>query len=231
MKKYLKASNYIDYAKNKLVTYTKSYSQSGEDLILNNFFKYKNTGVYIDIGANDPKKFNNTYFFYKKGWQGINIEPNIKKIALLNKYRRKDLNLNLGAGSERGVMNFYNFKPDTLSTFSEEIAKEYQSMGHTLKQIEKINVLPLKTILEKHLGNRKIDFLTIDTEGHDLDILKSNDWTKYRPTYIIVETLEYKSDDSAKKIDDVFSEYLTSIDYAKAIDTYINTIYYDKKNV
>jgi FkbM family methyltransferase len=230
MNKYLKLNKYVDYVRGCVIKYRKSYSQSGEDLILNNFFRDKNVGVYVDIGANDPKKFNNTHFFYLKGWHGVNIEPNIKKIKLFKKTRKRDINLNLGVGQKEGELIFYNFKPDTLSNFSEEITDEYRKMGHKIKSIEKVKVLPLNTIFKKYLMNTKIDFMTVDTEGGDLEVLRGNDWTKYRPVYLIIETLEYKANDSAKKINKVFDDYLAEIGYVPVIDTYINTIYCDKKS-
>jgi hypothetical protein len=55
---------------------TKSYSQEGEDMILNRIFEGKCQGFYVDIGAHHPRRFSNTYFFYKHGWTGINVEPN-----------------------------------------------------------------------------------------------------------------------------------------------------------
>lgn len=230
MNKYFQLNAYINYIRSHLIKYEKHYSQTGEDIIINNFFRNKNIGTYIDIGANDPKKFSNTYLFYAKGWRGINIEPNIKKITSLKRVRSKDVNLNFGVGQNNGELTFYDFKPDTLSTFSEEIAKQYQQMGHKLKSIKKVQVLPLNIILDKYLIGAKIDFMTIDTEGNDLEILKSNDWTKYRPTYLIIETLEYKTDDSGKKTNKVFDEYLAEIGYVPVIDTFINTIYYDNRN-
>ncbi|MEI7451738.1 MAG: FkbM family methyltransferase [Candidatus Falkowbacteria bacterium] len=227
MNKYLKFSNYASYFRNRFVKHVKSYSQSAEDLILNNFFKDKNYGVYVDVGANDPKKFNNTYFFYKKGWRGLNIEPNIDKYVKLKKIRKNDVNLNIGVGSLPGKLDFYDFKEDTLSTFSKDIAEDYQKMGHRVKGVKSVEVCRLDSIFDKHLNGKKIDFITIDTEGNDLDVLKSNDWSKYRPSYLVVETLEYKIDDSAKKLNDIFDEYLKSISYMPVIDTGINTIYAD----
>jgi FkbM family methyltransferase len=231
MNKYFKIANYIASIKNYVINYTKSYSQSGEDLILNNFFKYKKTGSYIDIGANDHKKFNNTYFFYSRGWRGINIEPNIKKHANLRKKRKEDINLNFGVGQKEGFMDFYEFKPDTLSTFSTKTAKEYEKMGHKITNRKKIMVFPLKDILDKYFKGTEIDFMTIDTEGNDLDVLKSNDWIKYRPTYLIIETLEYRIDNLARKNNKMFDDYLAEINYVPIIDTYINTVYYNKKHV
>lgn len=232
MNKYLKLSSYLNYFKLKISSFRccqKSYSQVGEDLILNFLLKNKKNGFYIDVGANDPKRFNNTYFFYKKGWRGINIEPNKKKIKFFNFWRSRDLNLNFGVGTNKGEMTFYNFKEDTLSTFSKLVADDYVGMGHKILNVEKVQILSLKEIFDKFLKEIKIDFLSVDTEGNDLDVLKSNDWSKYRPEFLIVETLEYKKDDSAKKLNVTYDDYLKSINYEKIAETYINTIYRDIK--
>lgn len=231
MLKYFKIKNYFSYVGRKfsnLIKYQKTYSQSGEDIILNILLDNKKDGLYIDIGANDPKKFNNTFFFYKKGWSGINIEPNSEKISLFNKKRKRDLNLNFGVGTINADLNFYNFKEDTLSTFSKDVADDYIRMGYEVLDVKKMKVLPLKTIFDRYLNNKNIDFLSVDTEGNDLDVLKSNDWSRYRPHFLIIETLEYKNDRSGKKLNNLFDDYLKILGYEVIAETYINTIYYDK---
>lgn len=102
-----------------------SYSQMGEDLEIDKILGYKKNVFYIDIGANDPVRFSNTNRFYKKGWQGINIEPNPNVFRNIDKARLRDTNLNVGIAYEKGNLTFYSFFPDTLSTFSEHQAKEY----------------------------------------------------------------------------------------------------------
>ncbi len=231
MKKYFKISNYLNYFKCKLFGFMgcqETYSQTGEDLILNVLFKGKNDGFYVDIGANDPKKINNTFLFYQRGWSGVNIEPNSRKIDLFKKKRKRDLNLNFGIGTSNGELDFYMFNADTLSTFSKEVADDYIKMGHKILDVKKVEILSLKFIFDKYLNGKNIDFLSVDTEGNDLDVLKSNDWVKYRPNFLIVETLEYKEDYSAKKLNDLYDPYLSDLGYGKIAETYINTIYYDK---
>ncbi len=201
------------------------FSQFGEDLIIESIISNKKDGIYVDIGANHPIKFNNTFLFYKKGWRGINIEPNPNRFFLFKLFRKKDINLNIGIGKENSTLDFYIFKEDTLCTFEKDVAKKYQNMGHKLKKIKKINVFSLKEIFIKNLKHRNIDILTIDTEGYDMEVLKSNDWNIYRPDLIILETLEYKKDRTGKKLNYLFDPYMESIGYNKIADTYINTIY------
>ncbi|MFA7355121.1 MAG: SAM-dependent methyltransferase, partial [Sulfurimonadaceae bacterium] len=71
----------------------KSYSQEGEDMILRRLFEQQPNGFYVDVGAHHPKRFSNTYFFYKKGWRGINIDAMPNSMELFNKIRPRDINI------------------------------------------------------------------------------------------------------------------------------------------
>ncbi len=98
-------------------------------------------------------------------------------------------------------------------------------MGHPLKETIKIPIKPLKNILEEHAKGKEIDIMSIDTEGFDMEVLESNDWTKFRPRFLIIETLEYSRDEEGKKLNDTFDSYAEKIGYKKFAETYINTIY------
>lgn len=200
-------------------------SQCGEDFIIETLIPHKRNGFYIDVGANHPIKFNNTFLFYKKGWSGINIEPNNSRMWLFNFFRRRDINLNIGIGKEKSEIDFYIFKESTLSTFEKSASEEYQKMGHSLKNILKIQILPLKEILEKYASQIEIDILSIDTEGFDMEVLESNDWGQFRPRFLIIETLEYRNDGTGKKLNEQFDPYMEKIGYKKIGETYINSIY------
>ena len=88
--------------------FTNSFSQYGEDVIIDRLLCHKKRGFYIDIGANHPDRFSNTKRFYVKGWSGINIEPNpiiFKKFAK----RTRDVNLNIGIGGGESTIGFLLF--------------------------------------------------------------------------------------------------------------------------
>ena len=102
----------------------KSYSQEGEDMILNKIFEFKKNGFYIDIGAHHPKRFSNTYFFYKKGWMGINVDAKPGSMYLFNKIRPRDINLEIGLNNEKSVLKYYSFNEPALNTFDKELADE-----------------------------------------------------------------------------------------------------------
>lgn len=174
--------------------YQKSYSQEGEDLILYRIFNETIIkGFYVDIGAHHPKRFSNTYFFYKRGWQGINIEPmpGIKKI--FDKYRPEDINLEIAISFREENLMYYMFNDPALN----RISMEKPVLNGKLKNYEIINAIPIKTkplskILDEFLPpQQNIDFMNIDVEGFDLEVLKSNDWNKYRPRIILVEDREF----------------------------------------
>ncbi len=209
----------------KLFGFRIIHSQCGEDFIIESLIPGQTKGLYVDVGANHPTKFNNTLLFYKKGWSGINLEPNTSRLKLFNILRRRDINLNIGIGEKESEMYFNIFKESTLSTFDQKAADEYKNMGHELKKIVKVPVMPLSKIFDLHIKDKDIDILSIDTEGFDMIVLNSNDWNKYRPKFIILETLEYRNDGSGQKLNNIYDEYMQTIGYKKIADTYINTIY------
>lgn len=91
------------------IFYPKSFSQEGEDVILQDLFLKKKKGTYIDIGAHHPKRFSNTYFYYRRGWRGINIDAQPGSMNLFNIYRKKDINIECGIGLESGNLDYYIF--------------------------------------------------------------------------------------------------------------------------
>ena len=170
----------------------KSYSQEGEDMVLRSFFEGKKgyKGYFVDVGAHHPYRFSNTLFFYQKGWKGINIEPTPGAIKTFNTFRSKDINLNIGISNQRDKLTFYCFNEPALNGFSKELSEERNSTSEKYKIIKEVPIetYPLSEVLDKYLpAGQKIDFLTIDVEGLDLMVLKSNNWVKYKPSFILVE--------------------------------------------
>ncbi len=145
-------------------------------------------GVFVDVGANDPETLSNTRRFYDRGWRGINVEPNTEVCAELQRQRPEDINLNIGVAPEEGLLTFYRMDPSTLSAFEKNAVQDNLAHpGARLVEEVQVPVEPLRQVLEKHLGDRKIDFLSVDTEGLDLSVLRSNDWDAFRPRFVLVE--------------------------------------------
>ncbi len=205
-----------------------SYSQKGEDLIIHKILKNKKRGFYIDVGTNDPKRFNNTKYFSLIGWRGINIEPDVNCFKKIQKDRKKDINLNLGVGDVNSELTFYEFIPDTLSTFSKKDAERYKKIGYVLVSRRKIQVKSLSVILRNFLKGKQIDIMSIDTEGYDKNVLLSNDWKRYRPKVVCIESVEHDIKDSSKRKG--LGEIFTAHGYRKYLDNGINSLYLDNKS-
>lgn len=170
----------------------RSWSQEGEDMVLRRIFEYQNKGVYVDVGAHHPKRFSNTYFFYRRGWSGVNIDAMPGSMRLFNKWRPRDINLEMGVGDKSGALDYYVFNEPALNGFSAELSKtrEEANNAYHVKEVIKVKVSPLRELLAMHLVDNEIDFMSVDVEGFDLQVLQSNDWSRYRPKFVLAEILE-----------------------------------------
>ena len=178
---------YYNFYRPKIFFPKKTYSMYGEDLFINNYFKNKKNGIYLDVGAYHPLDGNNTYLLYKKkNWHGINIDVNPLSIELFQKARKFDLNINTAVSNKKGFVTLYfRKKINMLNTLSKKIARIHFRNGFKEKNI-KSNTL--NNILDQtRYKNKKIDFFNLDVEGHELDILESLNFKKYQPTLICVE--------------------------------------------
>lgn len=203
-----------------------SYSQLREDLIIDMLLKYRPKGLYVDVGANDPIRFNNTHRFYKRGWTGINIDPNRLSLDKFIKTRSRDINLRLAIGKDVGMKSVYVFDPDTLSTLSKREAEINQTRGGRLLRTEQIMVTSLADLYKQYVGIQAIDFLSVDVEGTNLEVLESNDWNKYRPRVVCVECLEERVMTlEGNKI----LKYMKSLGYKEVARTFFNLIFIDVK--
>ena len=204
-----------------------SYSQSGEDCVVD--FLLEAIGVrqptYLDIGAHDPFYLSNTALFYQKGFSGINVEPDPVLYEKIRKERTRDACLNCGVGSEnRGDADFYVMSIPTLNTFSEKEARRLESSGAAkILAVLKIEVVGICEILAHLVPN----FVSLDVEGMDLQILQGIDFKQFRPDVFCVETLTFTIDKNERKLDEIIS-HMHENDYMTYADTYINTIFVEK---
>lgn len=205
-----------------------SYSQKGEDLIIDGLLNNKKKGFYIDIGAHDPSLRSNTKRFYKKGWSGINVEPDYNNYCKFIKNRPRDMNLNIGVSDKDRTLNFYRFIPDAISTFSKENLAEYKRYGFKLREKIRVPTRKLSKVFSQYVKNKIIDFMSVDAEGYDLKVLKSNDWGKFRPTLICVEThYHYNNRNVFEETREIY-KLLTKVGYDRVWANNINEIYQDK---
>jgi FkbM family methyltransferase len=192
-----------------------SYSQFQEDLILDKLLRYKKRGFYIDIGAYDPFRFSNTQKFYKKGWSGINIEPNKALWKNFLTYRPRDTNLNVGIASKKGVYVFYLFSPSTISTFSKKQAGIFKKQGFNLVGTTRVKITTLADIITKYAKEKEVDFISIDVEGIENEVLRGNNWRIFRPRFICIESV----------LDHTIHKYIESKGYRCIYQTDANSFY------
>jgi len=169
-----------------------SYSQEGEDQILRRIFESRKVGFYVDVGAHHPQRFSNTYLFYKRGWRGINIDAMPGSMHSFNKVRPRDTNLEIGIAELKAQIDYYIFNEPALNGFSHALSQERHvaESPFLIKDVIKVDVLPLREVLEQYLPvGQSIDFMSVDVEGLDFQVLRSNDWNRYRPTYVLAEVL------------------------------------------
>jgi len=171
--------------KRKIFGYAR-YAQFGEDVVLLELFKDISHGRYVDVGAHHPYRYSNTYLLYKKGWHGVNIDPNPHTIQLFNEARPGDKNICCGVG-RAGMLTYYRFSDPAVNTFKKEEAEKWKGKSF-LKFLGTTNVevKPLSALVEG-----PIDLLSIDAEGMDLEVLQSYDWKNY-PKVIVIEGDESK---------------------------------------
>lgn len=173
-----------------------SFSQEGEDLLLTRIFGYQENGFYVDVGAHHPQRFSNTYLFYLKGWRGINIDAMPGSMKTFNDIRSEDINIEAAISDSADELTYYMFNEPALNGFSETISRRKDGLNDYFI----LNEIPIKTqklseILDNYLpANQNIDFLSVDVEGLDYLVLKSNNWLKYKPKVILVEELSTSLD-------------------------------------
>lgn len=215
--------------KDQLSTYqVESYSQEGEDLILREIFQGKQQGFYVDVGAHHPLRFSNTYYLYNRGWSGINIEPSREAKLCFDLLRPRDINLDIGISDTAQDLSFFVFDEPALNTFNVDRAENLQkSTNYTLIETRKVRVDSLTNILNHFATDKKVDFMSVDVEGNEMNVLSSNDWTRYRPKMLLVEMLDCDLSDIENL---TVHKYLTDIGYRVYAKTVRTVFYRDKSN-
>ena len=175
---------YVQYFKSK-IKLKKSYSNWGIDMMADFIFREKNKGVYIDIGCHHPMINNNTYPLYKRGWNGINIDIDYSAIDSFNFLRSKDTNIEIAVSDNVGNSDlFFYHNRAAKNTLSKE-------KGLDAKQIRSIKTTTLNKIIQESIyKDQKINFLTIDVEGFELNVLRGFDFKKYKPELVVVELIQ-----------------------------------------
>lgn len=163
----------------------KSYSGSSQDLLINHFFKNKEKGLYIDVGCYHPYNGNNTKLLYDKGWSGINIDLDFHTIDFFNFVRKRDENVHAAISDKEDEKDLFFFHNRSAINSLSQIRKK------DAIEIRKIKTKTLDSIVRNSkFKDNKFNLISIDVEGHELEVLKSFDFKKYAPEMVIVEFLE-----------------------------------------
>jgi len=163
-----------------------SYAQNGEDVLLRRVYPQGPQGFYIDVGAAHPINNSVTKHFYERGWHGINVEPTSGFFAKIAADRLRDRNLNIGLSDRPGKMELYEVPNQLdLTSMSATQADIHRRAGYEVVKTV-VPVSTLATICEDY-GVTEIDFLSIDVEGHEPQVIAGGDWRRWRPRVVLVE--------------------------------------------
>ena len=170
---------------------TPSWSQEGEDMVLRRLLESRprGPGFYVDVGAHHPTRFSNTCHWSRAGWRGINIEPNPEVQAAFARQQPRDINLCVGVSDSPGTLRYSMLDDPALNTFDETLAARHAATGRwKIVRTVEVPVRRLDAILAEYLpAGTAIDFLSIDVEGLDLQVLRSNEWQRWRPRHVLAE--------------------------------------------
>ena len=206
--------------------YLNGGSQFNEDIYLNSFFKKDYIGKFVDLGCFHPTRDNNTFRFYKKNWRGINVDLNPITIELFNFFRSKDININCAISDKKALKKMYFI--DDLSPLNtldlnhlNFLKKNFLFKNIDFKE-RKIKTENINTILKKYKFNR-VDFLNIDLEGLEYDVIKSINFKKFEIKLICIEILDHNkiSKNKSKKIHQILKK--NNFKYLKKIG--VNSIF------
>lgn len=213
------------------------YSQCGEDIILEQLISLgiiPQKGFFIDVGAYHPFAGSNTFKLYKRGWQGINIDPNPTCAPLFKKFRARDTNLSIGISKEPGAMVYYIIKDDSsMNTFSRENLVALDMLKQVTKTME-IETVRLSEIINNYVPKgENIDFLNIDAEGYEMEVLGSMDWDGKHPKLIALEQNNaFGLEDILASNSNLFLKGMGYTAFAKNIIAQnISTVFYIKSSV
>ncbi|MBR0754588.1 FkbM family methyltransferase [Bradyrhizobium jicamae] len=205
-----------------------SYAQNFEDVMIARLFPSDHRGFYIDIGAADPVRFSVTKHFYDAGWQGVNVEPLPHFFARLTAARARDVNLQAMVGVGQGLQPFYEiaeFREN--STGDQNVMESLRQQGATVHTHE-VGCTSLAEICERHAGDRGIDFLKIDVEGSERDVLDGADWRRFRPVLVVVEAVAVNRRDETWA---VWEPALTGHEYEKVWFDGLNNFYLRRESL
>jgi len=166
-----------------------SYAQRFEDLHLLRCFGERRDGFYIDIGSGHPVYDNMSFAFYLRGWRGITVEPNPWLSQLTRAIRPRDRHIEAAVGAAPGETTF--FLVDEYHGLSTTIADHARAAQRQFGKGARSLTVPVVTLAElcRAYAPASFDFLKVDVEGAETDVLLNGDWQRFHPKVVVVEAL------------------------------------------
>lgn len=164
-----------------------TFSQEGEDRLLERMLQGLPPGTYVDVGAHDPVRFSNTMGLHLRGWRGVCIDPRPGAAERFHRVRPGDVFIGEGVGNG-GTATYFEFDEPALNTYDEATARDLVSAGRYRMVARSVRRLRrLDEILAQVLPEGRLDLISVDVEGRDLEVLMSNDWERFRPAIVCCE--------------------------------------------
>jgi FkbM family methyltransferase len=196
-----------------------SFAQYSEDVLLRAFYP-TSKGLYVDVGAYHPSILSNTYKLYLRGWRGLTIEPNPDAARLFRMMRPRDTHIIAGVSASRSELKYYKFKDSNMNTFDPERAG-------THSEVTTVECYPLQELIQRYCPGRRVDLLSVDCEGFDLEVLRTLNWEVSRPTVVIVEDFEQFRIQASGHGQGAIQRFLTSRGYAMVAQGLFSFFYVD----
>jgi FkbM family methyltransferase len=202
-----------------------SYSQCGEDMVLNYLLlDKKKSGFYVDIGCHNPRRGSNTYNFYKKGWHGLLVDLDPEKIYACRMIRRRDKALVAAVSDKNEPVTVY--APDHFSVLA---TIDPNSKRDGFKELRTVVSRTLTEILDEINAPNLFELLCIDAEGVDFAVLRGLDFQRYKPEFICIEIWESSAGLNSLTNSDIH-QFLLSKDYSLASWAGMSAIYKNSQN-
>lgn len=166
------------------------YAEFAEDVMVNRILKKIKKGFYVDIGAYHPYKGSLTYNLYNRKWNGINLDISKSSIDLFNIARPSDININCAVSEFNGETFYYENSPINQQNSlipQDENQKKIKIQSYKLSEILKMQNI------------NSVDYINIDTEGNELEVLMGIDFSKINPTLFTIEDNSFDLNNEIKK--------------------------------
>ena len=202
-----------------------SFSQYAEDLLFYHM-QPQYEGFYVDVGAFHPHVHSNTYKFYLKGWRGVTVEPNPDIAPAFNSTRPRDTHLTIGIAAAASHLTYYRFEDAHRNTFDADFVSHVSSPRRGEVHVP---CVPLSAVFDEHCAGKQVDLISIDCENRDLEVAASLDWSRHRPTVVVIEDFEqFDSGANAAVPPSAIRSFFASRDYALAAQAFFSSIYVNR---